>query len=81
MNGATKTGNSGKKATNIRRNVGGTDKPAEAVMLVPYMRDSLLKKALQTGEETLTGFGTVRYFETTGMTMDTTLVKKDPWDV
>ena len=61
-----------------RFQVGG-QKPTESVLFIPYTENSELKKILQEAECHLAGYGSVRYVETTGRTMERSVVTKDPW--
>ena len=49
-------------------------------MFVPQTAGSVLKKALQNTEENLMGEGKVRYIEQRGRTIESQLVRKDPWE-
>ena len=57
----------------------GGEKPTESIMFIPYTEGSTFKKSLQEAECHLAGYGTIRYIETTGRTLESSLVVKDPW--
>ena len=48
-------------------------------MFIPYTTDGTLKQMLQEGEGHMVGYGSVRYVEMTGSTLEESLVTKDPW--
>ena len=51
----------------------------EGVIFIPHTRDSALRKELNTMEEGLRFTGKVKYVEELGPTLESLLVKKDPW--
>ena len=66
----------GKRAPKLKV---GRDQPTESVMFIPYTEESQLKKSLHEVDKNLKGYRSVRYVKTTGMTIEDSLVSKDPW--